>query len=106
MAALDWLARRGCVISRAGQGELFVDKFSAEEVERVQRFLDGVSGGDEDDEFGQGRLFQWLVTKIQALDEQFGQKTMLAISIGSGAVVGLLMSGIFVLFCAVCCLSD
>ena len=86
---------------------MFVDKFSEEEVERVQRFLDGGDADSEGDyEWGRGRLFPWLVNKIQALDERFGQKTMLAISVGAGAAVGLVMSGIFVLFCTVCCLSD
>ena len=106
MSVLDRLAGRGCVIGRAGQAQMFVDEFSEEEVERVQRFLDGVVDDGEEDEWGRGKLLPWLVNKIQALEERFGQKTMLAISVGAGAVVGLVMSGIFVLFCTMCCLSD
>ena len=51
-------------------------------------------------------MFQKLIVKIQELDERLGSKAMLAITVAAGAVVGLIMSIVFIAFCTFCCLSE
>ena len=100
VSTLDWLANRGCIINRADQEQMFVNRFSDEEFEKIRLFLSGASVEDQEG------AFMRLVAKIQELDERVGPKAMLAISVAGGALVGLFMSGVFVAFCVVCCLSE